>query len=212
MISTNKSETASAILSDALDGARHPKTKAAFEHIKAGCDYLEEHKIEVSVAEVALLCQRTGPRLQSIHNNKAFKTYIKARRAEQRIGVSPAAREPRFVTEDPEINAIIYALEVEAKRERHQKQNLRQALADGGDYDLDATMRTGRLVRIKSEEPSVGIDISASLRRLLDTDHLRKFGLSIINGRVIAVDRNNREFVEKEDLRILLAASRKEKA
>ena len=85
--------------------------------------------------------------------------------------------------------------------------NLKGALADAGDYDLDATMKTGRLVRSgKDPAPTISADLRDVLRRLIDPNHLVRFGLRIQQERIIAVDRNNRVFMEKADLQRLLPA------
>jgi hypothetical protein len=188
-----------------LEKARHPKTKRAAENIRNACNYLQEHNIEISISQVADFCKDTGPRAQSIHNKKEFGAYIKARWGEQELPVKPSSEALKFETKDPQANAVIYALQSEVKRVRQQLQNFKRALSDAGDYDLDATVQTGRLVRLVDLTPSVPLEVVDVLRRLLDAAHLRKFGLNYLKDRIIAVDRNDRVFVEKADLQRLAA-------
>jgi hypothetical protein len=76
------SETHAQILFEEISAiARHPKKIAALSHIKTACDYLEERRIEISVQEVGVLCEQSGPAIQSIHNNRRFKQYIELRRS-----------------------------------------------------------------------------------------------------------------------------------
>lgn len=89
-----------------------------------------------------------------------------------------------------------------------QLQNFKRALVDAGDYDLDATMRTARLVRLMDvQSAAASVEIIDSLRRLFDPNHLIHFGLKIHQDRLVAVDRNNRVLLEKADLQRLLAVT-----
>jgi predicted protein tyrosine phosphatase len=181
--------------------AKHPKAKRAAEHVRDACDYLAEHGIEISVPEVGRLCDKTGPKEQSIRNNKRLMSYVKVRRSEQTLRVQMKSKEVRYETNDVQANAMIYALEADVRREKSQKQNLKQALANAGEYDLNATMRTGKLV---------GADVASVVKRLMDPEHLQKFGLTIRTDRIIALDRNNRVFMEKSDVQQLMALIKKD--
>jgi hypothetical protein len=198
---------ADAILIKLRESARHPKTVAAAERIKNGCDYLSSHKIHISAPEVAQLCSEKGPKLQSLHNNKMFKAYILARASEQKLHVSPKARNERYEIADPEIRAFVYAVEVDARRERQQRENLTRALSESGEWDLDATIASGKLVPKTGVSNSVPPDVCAALRKILDPGHLRKFDLHHMHGRIIATNRNNRVFMEKADLEVIAAAA-----
>jgi hypothetical protein len=189
--------------------AGHPKSKRAAQHIKVACDYLDGKNMEISIAEVGHFCTNSGPKTQSIHNNKYFCDYIKLRHAEQKLVVKPSNGELKYESQDPQANAIIYALQAEKRRLGQMLENLKRALADAGSYDLEATMRTGRLVRVTDDgAPVVSSEILDVLRRMIDPNHLIKFGLKIQQDRILAVDRNNRVFTEKADLQRLLDVMR----
>jgi hypothetical protein len=186
--------------------ARHPKTITALTHIKAACGYLEERRIEISVQEVAVLCQQSGPALQSIHNNRRFKQYIELRRGEQHIPVRATGKQNRFHAKDPETQTIYDTLEAEIRREKKRTQNLKRALQLTGIYDLEKTLRSGHLVRVDQTEQTANLQLAAALRKLLSSEHLRKFGLERIGDRVVAPNRNGRTFIEKSDFEVLWKA------
>lgn len=186
--------------------ARHPKTIAALTHIKAACDYLEERHIEISVQEVGVLCRQSGPAIQSIHNNRRFKQYIELRRAEQHIPVAATGKPNRFIAKDPETQTNYDTLEAEIRREKKRTQNLKRALQLTGVYDLEKTLRSGQLVRIDQTEQTTNLQLAVALRKLLSSEHLRKFGLERIGNRVVAPNRNGRVFIEKNELEVLWKA------
>jgi hypothetical protein len=205
-----KSDSKAESLFDEIFGsAKHPKTRKAIERIKGACDYLEERKIGISASEVAILCRPT-PALQSIHNNRQFKQYIEVRRVEQKSSVTPLSKEVKFVSRDPDTAAALYALEVQARREKLEKQNLKRALELSGEYDIQATLRTGRLVGILQRETQVNVELSAALRRLFDPERLRRAGLEIIGERIVAPNKNGRVFLERDDFRIIWKAATSE--
>ncbi len=195
-----------ALFTAILEKAGHPKSKRAAEHIKQACDYLDDKGMEITVAEIGHFCTNSGPKTQSIHNNKDFCAYIKTRHAEQKLAVKPNDAGVKFESNDPQANAVIYALQVSKRRLEQMLHNLKGALADAGDYDLESTMRTGRLVRL-ADDPAATVspELLDLVRRLLDPAHLIKFGFRIQQDRIIAVDRNNRVFMEKADLQRLMA-------
>lgn len=186
--------------------ARHPKTIAALTHIKTACDYLEGRRIEISVQEVAVLCRQTGPAIQSIHNNRRFKHYIELRRSEQHVPVHATGKSTRFFAKDPEIQTNYDTLEAEIRREKKRTQNLKRALQLTGNYDLEKTLRSGHLVRVDQAEQTANLQLAATLRKLLNSEHLRKFGLERIGDRVVAPNRNGRIFIEKSDFEVLWKA------
>jgi hypothetical protein len=186
--------------------AKHPKTTAALTHIKAACDYLEERRIEISVQEVGVLCRQNGPAIQSIHNNRRFKQYIELRRSEQHIPVPPTGKPNRFIAKDPEIQTNYDTLEAEIRREKKRTQNLKRALQLTGVYDLEKTLRSGHLVRIDQTEQNANLQLAVALRKLLSSEHLRKFGLERIGDRVVAPNRNGRVFIEKSEFEVLWKA------
>ena len=188
-----------------LENARHPKSARAAKHIKDACDYFDGKEIEITIAEVGHFCEKSGPKTQSIHNNKNLCAYIRARHSEQNLGSNPSTGEVKFETSDPQAKAVVYALQSEVRRLEIKLQNLKTALVDAGDYDMEASMRTGKLVRIKPEAPAAtSSEIIDVLRRFLAPEHLMKFGIKHLQERLIAVDRNNRVFMEKADLQRLL--------
>lgn len=199
--------SASAILLQVQERARHPKTVAAAERLREACDYLSAHKIRISIREVAQLCSDKGPRIQSIHNNKMFKAYILARAAEQKLPLAPRLQSQPFDISDPELRAYVYALKVDARREQQRRENLTNALSNGGQWDLEQTIESGKLVPRKGQSSPVPANLSASLRRLLDPDHLRRFDLHFVRDRIVAVNRNNRIFLEKSDLDVIAEAA-----
>jgi hypothetical protein len=212
MIPNEQDRPSTALFTSITEQAGHQKTKTAAQHIKDACDYLEKNNIEISISQVGNFCKNSGPKTQSIHNNKEFCAYIKARHAEHKLVVKPSAGAVKYETDDPQANAIIYALQSEVKRVEQQLQNFKRALVDAGDYDLDATMRTARLVRLVDvQSAAVSAEIIDSLRRLFDPNHLIHFGLKILQDRLVAVDRNNRVLLEKADLQRLLAATQEGK-
>ncbi len=106
----------SSLFSSIIDDAKHPKSVHAAEHVRDACDYLSDHQIEISIAEVAKLCRSTGPKAQSIHNNKVLKAYVFARRAEQPLRSQPNENTIGYVSEDIQANAMMYALQAQVKR------------------------------------------------------------------------------------------------
>lgn len=186
--------------------ARHPKTIAALAHIKAACDYLEERRIEISVQEVGVLCRQSGPAIQSIHNNRRFKQYIELRRGEQHIPVHTTGKPNRFIGKDPETQTNYDTLEAEIRREKKRTQNLKHALQLTGIYDLEKTLRSGHLVRVDQTEQTANLQLAVALRKLLSSEHLRKFGLERIGDRVVAPNRNGRIFIEKSEFEVLWKA------
>lgn len=204
MNENNVNRPSDALFREIVETAKHPKRREAIDYIKRACDFLGDKNIEISVSEVGRLCEKSGPKVQSIHNNKEFKAYIRARRAEQKLFVDPNQKAPFYGTDDPQATALLYAFDAKARRSQLQKECLMRALADAGEYDLDATMRTGKLVRVTAEITQCDPVIADVLRRFLDQEHLRKFGLNVQRGRIIAVDRNDRVFIEKGDLERLL--------
>lgn len=195
----------STVFASIVDEFRHPKSRKAVEHVRDACDYLDEHRIPIDIPEIARLCGAQGPRAQSIRSSRKLMSYVNARKSEQRLPIEPSAATLGYASGDPQADAQVYALATQMKRERTQKESLKRALQGLGDFDLAATMRTGRLVRFR-EQQTPGIDAFAGLvRRLLDPIHLQRFGLTIASDRVIAINRNNRVFIERNDLETLKA-------
>lgn len=186
--------------------AGHPKTITSLSHIKTACDYLEERRIEISVQEVGVLCRQNGPAIQSIHNNRRFKQYIESRRGEQHIPVRATGEPNRFLAKDPETQTNYDTLEAEIRREKKRTQNLKRALQLSGAYDLEKTLRSGHLVRVDQTEQMVNLQLAAALRKLLSSEHLRRFGLERIGDRVVAPNRNGRVFIEKSEFEVLWKA------
>ena len=182
------------------------KTITALTHIKAACDYLEERRIEISVQEVGVLCRQSGPAIQSIHNNRRFKQYIELRRGEQHIPVPTTGKPNRFIAKDPETQTNYDTLESEIRREKKRTQNLKRALQLTGIYDLEKTLRAGHLVRTDQTEQMANLQLAAALRKLLSSEHLRKFGLERIGDRVVAPNRNGRVFIERSEFEVLWKA------
>lgn len=183
-----------------VQDARHPKGIRSAAHVRKACDYLAERNIEITTSEVGRLCEATGPKEQSIRNNSRLRSYVDARRNEQSRQVYSRPKAVPYESTDLQANAQIHALDIELRRERSQKENLKKALQDADEYDLEATMRTQRLVRIKKASTIADIDLRKLANRILDADHLRRFGMILQGDRVIGVDRNNRIFLEKEEV------------
>lgn len=202
-IDENKPSTA--IFTSTCEKARHPKSTKAMQLIKDACDYLCEHNLPISIGEVGRFCKQTGPKTQSLRNNPDFRNYILARQGEQKLVVKAKPDRIKLATNDPQANAIIYALQTQAKIAEKRLANLKHALANAGKYDLEAMTRTGKLVRFAGEPASVRLDseLGNALRRLLDPNHLKKFGLSIKQDRVLGF--NDRVFIEKGDLQLFMA-------
>jgi hypothetical protein len=192
-----------AIFERIVNDAKHPKSKTTADRIRDACDYLIENRIAISIPEVGRLCNHSGPKAQSIRNNKLLAAYVKARSSEQSLPQHPKSGQARYTTSDVQVNAIIHALEVEASRERSQKENLTRALRDLGDYDLQAVLQTGRLVQFKPAAP-MQLDLSSLAKCLLNPNHLQKFGLILEDQRIICRDRNNRVFLEKTEVQQLV--------
>jgi hypothetical protein len=190
----------SSLFSSLAEEAKHPKSVRAAEHVRDACDYLSGHEIEISIAEVARLCSSTGPKAQSIHNNKALKAYVFARRAEQTIRSRPNEDTIGYVSQDIQANAVIHALQAQVKRERELKEGLKRAIQNSGEYDFDAVVRTGRLVSFARNTPGLDCEVIEIIQLLLNTEHLRRFGLTISLDRIMAPDRNNRVFLDKRHL------------
>jgi hypothetical protein len=193
----------STIFERIVNEARHPKSKGAIERIRNACDYLEQHRIPISVPEVGKLCEGSGPQAQSIRNNKLFRAYVDARRSEQIVPLSAKSKQDRYISNDVQANAYMRALEVQVSRRNDQNENLMRAIRDLGEFDLRAVLETGRLVRFKPQE-EVNLDLTGLAKCLLDPSRLRLFGLVLQNERIIAPDRNNRVFLEKSEVEKLL--------
>ena len=204
MIDPPELPPSSSILETIIESAKHAKARKAAEHVRDACDYLSQHKIEINVSEVGRLCNKIGPKEQSIRNNKKLMTYVHARRSEQELRVQLKSKEVRYETNNVQANAIIYALEAEFRQVKSHYQNLKHALKDAGEYDLNATMRTGKLVRSGPSVTPVNADLAKIAKRLMNPEHLLKFGLVLRADRIIALDRNNRVFMEKSDVQQLM--------
>jgi len=191
---------ASALFSLLVKDAGHSKSVRAAEHVRDACDYLSEHRIEISIAEVARLCISSGPKAQSIHNNKALKSYVYARLAEQSLRPRPNDSTTGYVSKDIQANAVIHALQAQVKREKESKEGLKRAIQISGEYDFEAVVRTGRLVSFARNTPSLDPETIEIIHVLLNTEHLRRFGLTIDTDRILAPDRNNRVFLERRHL------------
>jgi DNA-binding NarL/FixJ family response regulator len=191
---------ASSLFLSLVKDAGHSKSVRAAEHVRDACDYLSEHRIEIGIAEVARLCSSTGPKAQSIHNNKALKSYVFTRRAEQSLRPRPNDSIAGYVSKDIQANAVIHALQAQVKRERELKEGLKRAIQNSGEYDFEAVVRTGRLVSFARSSPSLDSEVIEIIHLLLNTEHLRRFGLTINTDRILAPDRNNRVFLEKRQL------------
>jgi hypothetical protein len=112
----------------------------------------------------------------------------------------------RFLAKDPETQTNYDTLEAEIRREKKRTQNLKRALQLSGIYDLEKTLRSGHLVRVDQTEQTANPQLAVALRKLLSSDHLRKFGLERIGDRVVAPNRNGRIFIEKSDFEVLWKA------
>jgi hypothetical protein len=205
MQTINGNKPSTAIFTSTCEEAQHPKTTKAMQRIKDACDYLCEHDLPISIGEVGRFCKQTGPKTQSLRNNSDFRDYILARQGEQTLVVKAKPDRVKLATNDPQANAIIYALQTQAKIAEKRLANLKHALVNAGKYDLEAMTRTGKLVCFVGEPPTVSLDsgLANALRRLLDPGHLQKFGLSIKQDRVLGF--NDRVFIEKGDLRLFMA-------
>lgn len=200
---SDRQDASSALLASLLANARHQKSRRAAEHVRSACDYLSDHGIEIGVAEVAKLCSSTGPKAQSIHNSKGLLAYVNARRSEQKIAVRIPQSPSGFVTEDVQANAVIHALEAQVKREQHLKENLKHAIQNAGEFDIDAALRTGRLVRFAEDATTQDPELMELAQHILDVEHLRRFGFVLTEDRVIAPTRNDRVFLEKQHVKKL---------
>lgn len=210
-MTTSEHPLSSSLYSAFIKNAKHPKSIRAAENVRNACEYLADHGIEISIAEVARLCESTGPNAQSIHNNQALKAYVSTRRSEQPTRSHPTEKGIGYVSQDPHANAVIHALQAQLKIERETKESLKRAIQNAGEYDVEAVLRTGRLVSFTRSTPILDSEVIEVVRTLLDTDHLRRFGLFITADRMIAPDRNDRVFLEKRlvlKLRSLLEPSR----
>jgi hypothetical protein len=202
-MSSNRQDPSSVLLASLLANVRHQKSRRAAEHVRSACDYLSEHGIEICVAEVAKLCSSTGPKAQSIHNNKGLLAYVSARKSEQKITVRIPHSQSGFSTEDVQANAVIHALEAQVKREQHLKENLKHAIQNAGEFDIDAALCTGRLVRFAQDATTLDPELMELARHVLNVEHLRRFGFVLTEDRVIAPSRNDRVFLEKRHVKKL---------
>ena len=202
-----------AIYDSIIQEAGHEKTKTAIRHVKTACDYFDEKKMEISVIEVGRFCNETGPKTQSLRNNPKFCNYIGARRAEQTIAPSAKPTGIKLTTNDPQANAVIYALETRAKMAEQRLTNLKHALSRNQEYDLDAMMKTGKLVRFAPESSVItGLtqELVDSLQRVFEPNHLRRFALVIKDGCITGMQ--DRVFAEPADWERISAAMNTKKA
>ena len=116
------------------------------------------------------MCSSTGPKAQSIHNNKALKGYVVARRAEQTLRAGPNENTIGYVSQDIQANAVIHALQAQVKRERESKEGLKRAIQNSGEYDLDAVVRTGRLVSFARSATSLDSEVIEIIQLILAKD------------------------------------------
>jgi hypothetical protein len=135
-----------------------------------------------------------------VHNNRALKSYVFARLAEQSLRPRASDGIAGYVSKDIQANAVIHALQAQVKRERELKEGLKRAIQNSGEYDFEAVVRTGRLVSFVRSSPSLDAEVIEIIHLLLNTEHLRRFGLTIDTDRILAPDRNNRVFLEKRQL------------
>jgi hypothetical protein len=192
-----------ALFENIVREAKHPKSSAAVERIRAACDYLDEHSIPISIPEVAQLCRTSGPKAQSIHNNRKFVHYINARKSEQKLQFHPpTSTTGGYRTDDVQANAMFYALETQISLKNSQNEALIRALRELGVYDIEAILQTGHLT-LKTSQHVPLIDLRGLAARILNPLHLRKFGLLIQQDRIVAPDRNDRVFLEKAEVIVL---------
>ena len=136
---------------------------------------------------------------------------MNARRSEQNIAVRLPQSPPGYSTDDVQANAVIHALQAQVKREQILKENLKRAIQNAGPFDIDAALRTGRLVRFGKYDITLDSELVELARHVLDVDHLRRFGFVLAEDRVIAPTRNDRVFLEKrhvQKLKTLLGSRR----
>ena len=89
-------KTSELVFEQILQAARHPKTKRAMQNLKKACDYLDHHKIEITVTEAGKITEdfSGGPKTASIRNQKNFLNYIRARAGREQKAPRPQATQP----------------------------------------------------------------------------------------------------------------------
>lgn len=183
--------------------AKHPKSQGAIGRIREACDYLAEHSIPISIKEVAQLCAKSGPKAQSIRNNRRFVQYINCRKAEQTLQAQPArSGKEGYRSSDVHANALLYAAETRLTSKDAQISALSRALRDLGVYDVETVLRTGRL-ELKTSPHVPLLELRAVASRLLNPIHLRQFGLVLQQDRIVSPNRNDRVFLDKTEVAIL---------
>jgi hypothetical protein len=129
--------------------------------------------------------------------------YINCRKAEQTIQVQPTrSAKAGYRSNDVHANALLYASEAQLASKDAQINALARALRELGVYDVETVLRTGRLALKTSPQVPV-IELRAVASRLLNPAHLRKFGLTLQQDRIVAPDRNDRVFLDKSEVLIL---------
>jgi hypothetical protein len=198
------------VLKKVLLAAKHPKTKRAMQNLKKACDYLDHHKIQITVTEAGKVTEDAsgGPKTPSIRNQKHFLDYIRARRAEQKL---PApANSPRNAsvrTGEPVADAYIYGLEAQLRIARERLASLRSSLLHAGEFDLEATLETGKLVPAHSpREPRAAgnQELAGILSKILDPARLESLGLMLSGGRICSRDHPANVFLEKPEIECLV--------
>jgi hypothetical protein len=188
--------------------ARHPNTIKAIENLKKACDYLESEgvRVEITVAEVGLLTKdwRGGPTTPSIRNNKNFLEYIKVRRAEQTLPKLPQRDGSKKVsTGNPAVDSYIHSLEAEIRRLRSKISSLHSSIGAAGEYDLDASIKSKKLVLAPAMEAKTArtsmrdSEVVSTLAKLANRDHVERFGLMESAGSLVSPENGNIVFLDK---------------
>ncbi len=197
------------VLKKVLQTAKHPKTKRAMQNLKKACDYLDHHKIQITVTEAGKITGDVsgGPKTPSIRNQKNFLDYIRARRAEQKLPTpAHSSRNASVRTGEPKADAYIHGLEAQLRIAREQLASLRSSLLRFGEFDLEATLEAGKLIPAHPRESGVAgnQELAGILNKILDPALLESVGLVRSGGGICSRDHPAKVFLERPEIECLL--------
>jgi hypothetical protein len=212
---------ASDILFDELKAAANHKALKSIENLKAACDYLDNldgakrPKIPITIRDVGAFTEQLGsPTTPSIRNKPKYVEYIRARADEQKFPpVAERVKPAEYKTGNLEADSLLYAKDNKIRILERQLGALRSAIANGNEYDLQASINGERRLALSAGAelvvPAVSPlnpELRETLAKIVDPTILAMVGLALENGRIKCPDRNSREFLGKKDVERILRA------
>lgn len=181
------------------------KSEKALGNIIAACNFLATHELEITPTSVGSITSGKvgGPKIQSIRNNKDFRSYIAARRAEQGQNASRSTLGKKlYRTGDNAIDAYIQSLESELLQAKNELRSLRSALPRLGPYDLTSALAQGVLtISVPSESTAIPICARQACAAMLNPNRLSAVGLELVEtGQIISRDNMDAVLLSKREV------------